>query len=168
MIRHSVGTFSRHSQARVRARLRSEPLAVGAGADSGVPLKELPKERGILIADGVTDLLHGAMVALEKALGRGDSQLLQVDQRTVSGSLLKAANEIARAHADAMRGSLERERPVKILMQPLLRAGDGVVGVLGFQRDDSEASLPCAGRVDEQRLGALHGNVVAAKFLDQI
>jgi hypothetical protein len=38
-----------------------------------VPLKELPKERGILIADGATDLLHGAMVALEKALGRGDS-----------------------------------------------------------------------------------------------
>src|SRR5882724_11820457 len=168
MIHRSVGTVSRHSQARVRPRLRSEPLAVGAGADSSVPLKELAKERGILIADCATDLLHGAMVALEKALGGGDSQLLQVDQRTVSGSLLEAANEIARAHADATGGSLERERAVKILMQPLLRAGYGVVRVLGLQRDDSEASLPCAGRVDQQRLGALHGNVVAAKFLDQI
>jgi hypothetical protein len=38
-----------------------------------VALKELPEKGGILIADGVTDLLHGAMVALEKALGRGDS-----------------------------------------------------------------------------------------------
>src|SRR5882762_5527894 len=72
-IRRSVGTFSQRSPGQVRPRLRSEPLPIGAGADSGVALKELPKESSILIADGATDLLHGAMVALEKALGCGDS-----------------------------------------------------------------------------------------------
>ena len=97
-----------------------------------MPLKELPEVGDILIADGVTDLLHGAVVALQQALGGSNSQLLQVDQRAVSGSMLEAADEIAQAHAHAPGWSLQREGLVKILVQPFLRAGNGVIGMLGF------------------------------------
>ena len=64
-------------------------------------LEERPEKGDILITDGVTDLLYGSMVTLQQALGGGDSELLQIDQRAVSGGLLKTANEIAQAHAYA-------------------------------------------------------------------
>ena len=97
-----------------------------------MPLEEVAEEGDILITDGVTDLLHGAMVALQQALGGGDAQLLQIDQGAVSGGLLKAADEIAQAHAHAPGRSLEREGLVKILVQPFLCAGDTLIGMLGF------------------------------------
>jgi hypothetical protein len=52
-----------------------------------VSLEERAEEGDVPITDGVTDLLHGAMVALQQALGGGDSELLQVGQRAVSSSL---------------------------------------------------------------------------------
>src|SRR4029079_10642960 len=96
----------------------------------------------VMITDSVTDLLHSAMVALQQALGGGDPQLLQVDQRTVSGGLLEAADEISQAHAHPPGRGLERERLMKILVQPLLRAGDAVIGMLGLCRNNSEPGLP--------------------------
>src|ERR1700722_4290588 len=95
-------------------------------------LEELPEIGDILIANRAADLLHGAMVALQQALGGGDPQLLQVDQRAVSGGLLEAANEVALAHADAPGRSFEGKGLVKILVQPLLRAGDALIRVLGL------------------------------------
>jgi hypothetical protein len=38
-----------------------------------VALEALAEIGDVLIADGVTDLLHGAMVALEQALGGGET-----------------------------------------------------------------------------------------------
>jgi len=55
------------------ARLQPEPLPVCAGGDPSVSLEEVAEKRDILITDGLTDLLHGAMVALQQALGGGDS-----------------------------------------------------------------------------------------------
>ena len=95
-------------------------------------MEELAEVGDILISDGVTDLLHGAMVALQQALGGGHAQLLQVNQRAVPGGLLEAANEVAQAHAYPPGRRFEWERLLKILMHPFLRAGDAVIGVLGF------------------------------------
>jgi hypothetical protein len=41
-----------------------------------MPFKELAEKGNILVADGVTDFLHSAMIALQKALGGGDPQFL--------------------------------------------------------------------------------------------
>src|SRR5207248_10929043 len=101
--------------------LHAELVAICAGRNAGVPLEERAEKSDILITYGVTDLLHAAMVALQQALGGGYAQLLQIDQRTVSRCLLKAADEIAQAHAYAPGRGLERERLVKILVHPLLR-----------------------------------------------
>ena len=72
------------------------------------------------------------MVALQQALSGGDPEFLQIDQRTVTGSLLKTPNEIAETHTYSVGRSLEREGLVKILVQPLLRARDTVIGMLSF------------------------------------
>lgn len=96
-------------------------------------LEQIAEERDILITDSVADLLHGAMVALQKALGSGDAQLLQIHQRAVSGGLFKAPNEIAEAHAHPTGSSFERKTSLEILVQPLLRAGDAVIAVLGLE-----------------------------------
>jgi len=138
----------------------AEAAAVGAGGDAGVALEELAEEGSVLVADGVSDLPHGATVAFEEALGCGYAQFLQIVQRGVSGSLFKAANEIAKAHADVAGRGLQREGFAKILVEPFLRGGNGVIGMLGLQRNDGEAGLPCARCFDEQGLGGLHGNVV--------
>src|SRR5262249_11472867 len=106
------------------------------------------------------------MVALQEALGSGDPQLLQVHQRAVSGGLLKAPDEIAEAHAHAPGSSFERKTSTKILVQPLLCAGDVVILVLGLKWNYGEPGLPCAGRLNEHCLGALHGNFVTAEFFD--
>src|SRR5215475_8872510 len=106
------------------------------------------------------------MVALQEALGSGDPQLLQVHQRAVSGGLFKAPDEIAEAHAHAPGRSLEWKTSLKILVQPLLCAGDAVIAVLGLKWNYGEPGLPCAGRLNQHRLRALHGNFVPAEFLD--
>src|SRR5437899_6750442 len=112
--------------------LQAEALPVCAGGDPCVSLEERAKKNDILITDGITDLLHSAIVAFQQVLGGSNSQLLQVDQRAISGGLLKAANEIAQAHASTPGRGVEREASVKVLVQPLLRAGDGVITMLGF------------------------------------
>ena len=102
---------------------------------SGRPLcaaEEVAEKCDILIPSGATDLLHAPMVALQQALCSRDPQLLQVQQWAVSGSVLKAANEVAKAHARVPGEGLERKAFVKVLVQPVLRAGDAVVIVLGF------------------------------------
>src|SRR5215469_2352491 len=133
-----------------------------------MPLKHLAKKSHILIAHSIADLLHGAVLAFEHSFSGGNAQLLQVVQRTVSRGLLEAADEVAQAHAYATSRSFERKVCLEMFVEPGLRAGDGVVGVLHLEGYDSEARLPCARRLDEQRLGALHGNVVAAVSLDEI
>jgi hypothetical protein len=44
--------------------LRAEPVSISARRDPGVPLKKRAEERNILVAHGVADLLHTAMVVL--------------------------------------------------------------------------------------------------------
>ena len=95
-------------------------------------LEEGAKEGDVPVADGVADLLHGAMIAFQQALGSRDPELLQVDQRAVSGSLLEAADEITQAHAHPPGRGVERENAMKIVVQPLLRTGDGIIRMLGF------------------------------------
>src|SRR6266480_2172224 len=112
------------------ALLRPEPLPICARGDAGMSLEERAEKGDILITDGVANLLHGAMVAFEQTLAGRDAELLQIDQRTVSRGLLKAANEIAQAHAHAPGWGFERKAVVKVLVQPLLRAGDAVVAML--------------------------------------
>jgi hypothetical protein len=46
------------------ARLRPEPLPISAGGDPCVSLEEIAEKGDILITDRITDLLHGAMIAL--------------------------------------------------------------------------------------------------------
>src|SRR6185312_17243474 len=111
-----AGTVS--TRAPVHLALGSESSAVGAGGDAGVALEEAAEIGRILIADGVADFLHGAMVALQQALGGRHSQLLQVDQRAVSRGVLEAPDEIAQAHAHPPGRRLQREGLVKILVQP--------------------------------------------------
>ena len=95
-------------------------------------LEKVAEEGDVLVADGVADFLHRAMVAFQQTFGGGDSQLLQVHERAISGGLLEAADEIAQAHAHAARRSIEGEVLVKVVVQPFLRAGDAVVGVIRF------------------------------------
>src|SRR5580692_7020208 len=83
--------------------LRPEPFPICARRNSRMPLKQRAEKCDILISHGVTDLLHGAVIALQHSLGRGNPQFLQVDQRTVSRRLLKTAHEITYAHAYAPR-----------------------------------------------------------------
>jgi hypothetical protein len=64
-----------------------------------VSLEQVAEKRCILISHGVTDFLHSAVVALEQALSRCDSQFLRVEQRAVSGCLLEPSNKITYAHA---------------------------------------------------------------------
>src|SRR5215472_5406148 len=104
--------------------LRSEPMPVLARRDTRVSLEKAAEESHVLVADGVADLLHRAMVAFEHALGGGDAKLLQIKQRAVAGSFLEAAHEVAQAHTNAARGSFERKTFVKVLMQPLLGRRD--------------------------------------------
>ena len=95
-------------------------------------LEQIAEERDILIADGSTDLLHTAIIALQQALGGRDPQLLQVHQWAVSGSVLKAANEITQAHACAPGWGFQWEGLVKVLVQPLLHRRDAVIGMFCF------------------------------------
>src|SRR6266576_316836 len=88
--------------------VQAEPAPVRARRHSSMSLKQLPEEHDVLVADGVADLLHAAMVAFEQTLGRCNAELLQISQRTVSCGLLKAANEIPQAHSYASRGGVER------------------------------------------------------------
>jgi hypothetical protein len=62
----------------LQVRLQPEPLPVRCGGDPCVSLEEVAEERDILIPNGITDLLHAAMVALQQALCSRDPQLLQV------------------------------------------------------------------------------------------
>jgi len=114
-----------------------------------VPLKKLSEEGYILVANGVADLLHIAMVALQEALCCGNSQLLQVGERTVAGGLLEAANEIPEAHANSPGGSTQGKVLLKILVEPLLSAGNGFIGMLGLERHYAESSLPRSRRFNK-------------------
>src|SRR5438067_13831524 len=69
----------RRRYARGDLALHSEFLPVNAGRYASVSLKKAAKERDILITDGITDLVHGAVVAFEQALGGSNPQFLQVD-----------------------------------------------------------------------------------------
>jgi len=146
----------------------AEAATVGAGGNSGVALEELAEEGGVLVADGIADFVHRAMVAFEEALGCGYAQLLQIVQGRVSSSLFKATDEIAQTHADVPGRGVQREGLAKILVEPFLCRGNGVIGMLGLQRNDGEAGLPCARCFDEQSLGGLHCDIVAAEPLHQI
>src|SRR5579862_4343268 len=95
-------------------------------------LEDFPEKCDVLIADSVADLLHGAMVALQQALGGGDAEFLQIDERAVSSGLLEAADEVPKTHTTAARQGIERKGPVKVLVQPLLRLGDDIVGMIGL------------------------------------
>jgi len=44
---------------------QSESATVCAGRDAGMPLEQLPEEGQILVANGVANLLHGAMIAFQ-------------------------------------------------------------------------------------------------------
>src|SRR5262249_54055753 len=75
---------------------------------------------------------------------------------------------IAQTHPYMTRHRLQWKRLVKVLVQPLLSAGNVVVVVLGLQRNDREPGLPRAWCLDEQRLRALHSNLVTTEFLYQV
>src|SRR5437868_9732701 len=77
------------------ARLQAEPAPIGTGRDPCVSFEELPEEGEISISDGITDLLHAAMVVFQHSLGGSHAKFLQVDQRSISGGLLKATDEIS-------------------------------------------------------------------------
>ena len=94
-------------------------------------LKNLAEKDCVLITDGLTDLLYGAVVALQQVLGSGNAQFLQVNKRAVPGSLLKTANECAGSCPPSGRG-LGREGPFKIRVHPLLRGRDSFIGMLGL------------------------------------
>src|SRR5690348_12975237 len=108
------------------------------------------------------------MVALEHALGCGDPELLQIKQGGVSSRLLKTANEIAHAHAYAACRVFQWKGLVEMLVHPLLCAGNIVVGMVGFQGDNSKSGLPGTRRLDEQCLGGLHCNLVTAESFDKV
>lgn len=44
--------------------LDAKPVSISARGDAGMPLKKRAEKGNILVADGVADLLHAAMVAL--------------------------------------------------------------------------------------------------------
>src|SRR4051812_26010740 len=52
--------------------LDSEFLAVRARRNPGMPLKQRTEERHVLVADGVADLLHRSMIALQQTLRGSD------------------------------------------------------------------------------------------------
>src|SRR6185312_776920 len=85
----------------------SKPLPVSAWRYAGVALKEGTEKDLVLITDGLTDLLHRAMIAFQHPLGGCNPQFLQVGQRTVAGRFLEAAHEVSWAHAHAMRRLLQ-------------------------------------------------------------
>src|SRR5689334_13021051 len=99
--------------------LDSEFLPVRAGRDSSVPLKQASEECNILVSHSLADLLHSSVIALEQAFGSSNSQLLQIRQRAVSCCLFEAANEIAQAHSCSACRSIQRKRPMEVLMQPI-------------------------------------------------
>jgi len=132
-----------------------------------VALKELPEKGGVLITDGIADFLHGAMIAFEQAFGGGDAKFLEVGQGAVTGGLFETANEIAQAHADVASERIERKVSMEVLVHPLLRVADGVIGVLGFEGNNGKAGLPGARSFDEQGLGTLQGDFVTAVTLHQ-
>ena len=72
-------------------------------------LKDFAEEDDVLISDRIADLLHSAVIVLKQAFGGGDAEFLQVSQRSISGCLLEAANEIAQAHSGPFGRGLERE-----------------------------------------------------------
>src|SRR5262249_6391076 len=81
--------------------LQPEFLPIRAGRDPDMALEQAAEEGDIAVAHGVTDLLHGAMVALQQAFGGGDAQLLHVLKRLVARGILEATNKVAQAHAHA-------------------------------------------------------------------
>src|SRR5579883_2541137 len=133
-----------------------------------MPLKKRAEKRCILIANGIANFLHAAMIAFQEALRGGNAEFLQISQRTVAGRLFEAPHKIAQAHSGAPCVSFERKIAVKIFVQPFLSRGDAGVGMFGFEGHDGKARLPGARRLNEQRFGALDGDFVAAVFLDEI
>lgn len=105
------------------------------------------------------------MIIFQQALRGGNTQLLQIGQWAVSGRLLEAADEIAQAHTQAPGRSVEQKGPMKILVQPILCGRNGIIVMLGLQRDYGETGLPGTRRIDQHCLGALHCDVVSAEFL---
>src|SRR3954470_22532118 len=138
--------------------INSKPLAICAGRNAGVTLKERTKKYVVLVSDRLADLLHRAVVALKHALGCSNPQFLQVSQWGITGSFLEASHEISRAHTNSMRRLLEREGFGRVLVHPFLSAGNVVIRMVGFQWHDCETGLPGTRRFYEQRLGGLHGN----------
>src|SRR5215471_19124824 len=104
-----TGVWKRRRCGAGETALDAESLAVSARCDARVPLEKAAEESDVLVADGVADFLHAAVVAFQQPLGRGDAQFLDVAQRAVAGSVLEAAYEVAQTHADASGGELERE-----------------------------------------------------------
>ena len=88
-------TFARQASCSTQLLLDTESSSVGAGRGAGVALEDGAEEGNVLVADGVADFLHGAMVAFEQPLRGGNAEFLQVDQRAVSGGLLETCDEIA-------------------------------------------------------------------------
>src|SRR3954471_5184514 len=109
---------------KVKVRLDSESLPILTRGSSGMPLKQRTEKRNVLIAHCETDLLQRSMVALQHPLRRGDPQLLQVDQRAVTRSLLETPHKVPHAHAHALRRIFERKCLREILVNPVLRFRD--------------------------------------------
>src|SRR5262249_11662961 len=132
--------------------LDAESFPIRARRNSCMPLEERPEKCDILATDCVTDLLHRSMIAFQQALRGGDPQLLQICQWAVAGRLFETPDEVSQAHPGTPRRSFKRERPMKILMKPVLRRRDCLVVVLGFQRNHRKSGLPGPRCLNEQGL----------------
>jgi hypothetical protein len=126
------------------------------------------EERDILVADSRADTLDGRGAVLQQILGRRHAQHLNVATRPAAGRGLEVADEIARPHSDAAGESVDRHIAIGMLLQVLLGLPDPLVGVRTRQWHHRITGLSVARHADEQGLGALHRDFLAAELLDQI
>ncbi|RMV63912.1 HTH-type transcriptional regulator glxA [Pseudomonas syringae pv. pisi] len=126
------------------------------------------KEAGVVVAHFVADGLDALARPRQQSLCRFDPQPLQVMQRLVACGGLKAAHEIANAHAVLTGHVFKAELVGKVLFQP----------VLDLQNDHVLMKLLTAKTDSPRRVGATHfiedvagdglGDIGAAEALDQI
>src|SRR5687767_7845110 len=69
---------------------RLEYTPIPAGRYTGATLKQSPKERGVLVADGETDLVNRLVRRFQKVLGLLDAKVLHVVDECQPRGLLEA------------------------------------------------------------------------------
>src|SRR5262252_6140309 len=115
-------------------------LAVCAWRQPGRTFEQAPEERRILIADLPANLIDRSVGAFKPALGVLNTQMLHVGNRGDASRFRKSALKRTFGELRAFDQFFDRIGNSEILTQPLLRALDSCITMVGFALEDDVRS----------------------------